>query len=70
MYDVKGAQAALAAAEAFAYGANALIRSDAAGLKPLGQMLAFLRGVPAERHAAGRRYRVPGRRLVRSRAKS
>jgi len=47
VYDVKGAQAALAAAEAFAYGANALIRSDAAGLKPLGQMLEFLRGLPA-----------------------
>ena len=45
IYDVKGVQAPLAAAEAFSYGANALIRSDAAGLKPLAQMLEFLRGV-------------------------
>ncbi len=41
-YDAPGAQAALAAAEAFAYGANAMIGTDAAGLKPLAQMLAFL----------------------------
>src|SRR4051812_23842417 len=47
VYDVKGGQAALAAAEAFSYGANALIRSDSAGLKSLGQMLEFLRAVPA-----------------------
>jgi hypothetical protein len=33
-YDVTGKQAALAAAEAFSYGANAMIRTDAAGLKP------------------------------------
>ncbi len=48
IYDVKGQQAALAAAEAFSYGAKALIRTDAAGLKPLAQMLDFLRGIPAE----------------------
>jgi hypothetical protein len=48
VYDVKGGQAPLAAAEAFSYGANALIRSDAAGLKPLAQMLEFLRGVAAD----------------------
>jgi hypothetical protein len=47
-YDVKGAGAALAAAEAFSYGAGALIGTDAAGLKPLAQMLDFLRGVSAE----------------------
>ncbi|HSU66366.1 MAG TPA: hypothetical protein VLJ39_05825 [Tepidisphaeraceae bacterium] len=48
VYDVKGVQAPLAAAEAFSYGVNALIRSDAAGLKPLGDMLQFLRDVPAD----------------------
>jgi hypothetical protein len=41
-YEVTGPQAALAAAEAFAWGANAWIKSDAAGLKPLGEMLALL----------------------------
>jgi hypothetical protein len=46
-YDVTGRSAALAAAEAFSYGADAMIRTDAAGLKPLGEMLEFLRGVPA-----------------------
>jgi hypothetical protein len=43
-YDVTGKAAALAAAEAFCYGADAMIRTDAEGLKPLGQMLDFLRG--------------------------
>jgi hypothetical protein len=47
-YDVTGKQAALAAAEAFCYGANAIIRTDAAGLKPLGDMLAFLRTIAGE----------------------
>jgi len=46
VYDVKGAQAALAAAEAFMFGGNALIRSDDAGLKPLAEMLAYLGTVP------------------------
>jgi len=41
-YDVTGRQAALAAAEAFCYGANAMIKTDAAGLKPLAGMLDFL----------------------------
>jgi hypothetical protein len=45
VYDVKGPQGALAAAEAFLFGGNALIRSDEAGLKPLADMLSFLRGV-------------------------
>jgi hypothetical protein len=44
-YDVKGAGAALAAAEAFSYGANALVATDAAGLKPFAQMVEFLRGL-------------------------
>jgi len=48
VYDVKGGQAGLAAAEAFSWNANALIRTDAAGLRPLGEMLRLLRGVPAE----------------------
>jgi hypothetical protein len=47
-YDVKGAGSALAAAEAFSYGSSALIGTDAAGLKPLAQMIEFLRGVNAE----------------------
>ncbi len=47
-YDVKGAGAALAAAEAFSFGATALVGADAAGLKPFAQMLDFLRGVGAE----------------------
>ena len=44
-YDVKGAQAALAAAEAFTFGATAMIHTDADGLKPFGQMLGFLRSL-------------------------
>jgi len=47
-YDVTGKQAALAAAEAFSYAANAIIRSDAAGLKPLAAMLDFLRTIAGE----------------------
>ncbi len=46
-YDVPGQQSAVAAAEAFSYGADAMIHTNAAGLKPLGQMLAFLKGVSA-----------------------
>ena len=65
-YDVTGKQAALAAAEAFCYGANALIRTDAAGLKPLAEMLDFLRAIKPERPAAGRRHRLY-RRLARPR---
>jgi hypothetical protein len=44
-YDVPGEAAALAAAEAFAYGANAMVKTDAAGLKPFARMVDFLRGV-------------------------
>jgi hypothetical protein len=47
-YDVTGKQAALAAAEAFCYGANAMVRTDAAGLKPLAEMLGFLRTIAGE----------------------
>ncbi len=49
VYDAKGEEAALAAAEAFCYGVDAVIRSDGTGLKPLGRMLGFLRGIPGER---------------------
>jgi len=41
-YDVPGRQAALAAAEAFTYGVNAMVRTDSEGLKPLAAMLDFL----------------------------
>ena len=46
-YDVPGTTAALAAAEAYVYGVDALIYTDASGLKPLGEMLAFLGTLPA-----------------------
>jgi hypothetical protein len=44
-YDVQGPQAALAAAEAYCFGGEALIHPDTAGLAPLGAMLSFLRGL-------------------------
>jgi len=47
VYDVKGAQSAIAAAEAFSFGGQAWIRSDAAGLKPLARMLDFLGKIEA-----------------------
>jgi hypothetical protein len=47
-YEVTGRQAALAAAEAFSYGVDAMIKSDAAGLAPLGSMLAFLRTITGD----------------------
>jgi hypothetical protein len=47
-YEVTGKQSALAAAEAFCYGASAMIHADAAGLKPLAEMLEFLGGVGGE----------------------
>ncbi len=46
-YDAKGPQAALAAAEAFCYGADAVVHTDAAGVKPFAEMLNFLRTVDA-----------------------
>jgi hypothetical protein len=42
-YEVQGPAVELAAAEAFAYGASALISTGEAGLEPLGRMLRFLR---------------------------
>jgi hypothetical protein len=47
-YEVPARNAALAAAEAYCFGANALIKTDADGLKPLGQMLQFLEGLGSE----------------------
>jgi hypothetical protein len=44
--DVPARQAALAAAEAFAYGADEVLAIDPAGLEDLGRMLAFLFSVP------------------------
>ena len=46
-YDLPAGKAALAAAEAGAYGADALLKIDAADLPELGSMLAFLRQVPS-----------------------
>lgn len=45
-YDVPAGAAALAAAEAFAYGADALVHTDAPGANAFAGMLDFLRGIP------------------------
>lgn len=45
VYQVRGPQAALAAAEAFCFGAKALVQPDQPGLKPFAEMLNFLRGI-------------------------
>ena len=45
LYETKGEGAPLAAAEAFAYGVKAYLRTDEAGLEPLSRMLAFLREI-------------------------
>ena len=45
-YDVPAAAAALAAAEAFIYGAHASVHTDAAGAESFQRMLDFLRGIP------------------------
>jgi hypothetical protein len=44
-YETEGQASALAAAEAFAYDARAVIATDDAGLDPLGRMLKFLRSL-------------------------
>jgi hypothetical protein len=41
-YNAPGATARLAAAEAFMFGASAMVHTDAAGLKPLAEMIRFL----------------------------
>jgi hypothetical protein len=45
-YDVPANAAGLAAAEAFAYGANAVVHTDKAGAAEFNRMIEFLRGVP------------------------
>jgi hypothetical protein len=45
-YDLPAGKAALAAAEAFAYGSDAVLKIDPADLAPLGRMLAFLSELP------------------------
>jgi hypothetical protein len=45
-YDVNGNAAALAAAEAFAYGATATVKTDGDGTAAFNRMLEFLRGIP------------------------
>lgn len=42
LYDAEGPEAALAAAEAYCFGADALVRTDDSGLKPFQEMLGFL----------------------------
>jgi len=46
-YDLPPGKAALAAAEAFAYGADAMLKIDPADAASLGAMLTFLEGLPA-----------------------
>lgn len=46
VYDVPGGKAALAAAEVFAYGADAVLKVDPAALATLGGMLRFLEALP------------------------
>jgi hypothetical protein len=46
-YELPAGKAALAAAEAFAYGADALLKIDAADETSLGAMLTFLAGLPS-----------------------
>src|SRR5690242_5963479 len=45
-YDVPTNAAALAAAEAFVYGANATVHTDAAGTDAFNRMVEFLRTIP------------------------
>ena len=47
VYDVPAGTAALAAAEAFAYGADAALRIDPADVQSLGEMLRFLQALPS-----------------------
>jgi hypothetical protein len=47
VYTVPAGKGALAAAEAYAYGANAILKVDPADLGAVGSMLAFLDGLPA-----------------------
>jgi hypothetical protein len=47
VYDVPAGKAALAAAEAFAYGADVVLKIDPADVGRLGEMLTFLEALPA-----------------------
>ena len=47
-YDLPAGRAALAAAEAFAYNADAVLKIDPADLEEAGKMLAFLRSLPQD----------------------
>jgi hypothetical protein len=47
VYEVPAGKGAIAAAEAFAYGADAVLKVDAADLPAVGAMLTFLDGLPA-----------------------
>ena len=47
VYEVPAGKGALAAAEAFAYGGDAVLKVDAADLKAVGGMLTFLESLPA-----------------------
>jgi hypothetical protein len=47
LYEVRAGKAALAAAEAFAYGADAVLTIDRADLAAAGAMLKFLEGLPS-----------------------
>ena len=47
LYDLSAGKAALAAAEAYAYGADAVLEIDPMDLASLGQMMAFLSALPA-----------------------
>jgi hypothetical protein len=47
VYDVPAGKAALAAAEAFAYGADAVLKIDRADVRSLGEMLTFLEALPS-----------------------
>jgi hypothetical protein len=46
VYDLPAGKAALAAAEAYAYGADAVLKIESADLEGLGQMLTFLSSLP------------------------
>jgi hypothetical protein len=46
-YNVPGKAVALAAAEAYVYGVQAVVQTDVAGLKPFADMLALLQALPA-----------------------
>ncbi len=48
LYDLSAGKAALAAAEAFVYNADAVVKIEPSDLEAFGQMLAFLRTLPTE----------------------